>query len=153
MEKDNPKLTLKLPKVPMGQVKEVELVFDQKWFVCLSYEMAFQRKAKKKVLFRVLTLVKFIRLPVSPKRVMVSCRGKICEIQRLMSRCKRFRRKWRKYNRAKRYILSKSEAQLKDALHETTKQFVEWCLEHDVSHVVMGNPDGMQENTKGKRQK
>ena len=52
------------------------------------------------------------------------------------------------------YILSKSEAQLKDALHKTTKQFVEWCLEHDVSHVVMGNPDGVQRHTKkkGKRQ-
>ena len=36
--KHQPKLTLKLPKVPTGRVKEVELVYDCKWFVCLSYE-------------------------------------------------------------------------------------------------------------------
>ena len=70
-----------------------------------------------------------------------------------MSRCKKGSRKWRKYNRAKRYILSKSESQLEDALHKTTKQFVDWCLEHDVSHVVIGNPEGVQRNTKKKGKK
>ena len=29
-----------------------------------------------------------------------------------MSRCKKGSRQWKKYNRAKRYVLSKSEAQL-----------------------------------------
>ncbi len=53
----------------------------------------------------------------------------------------------------KRYVLSKSEAQLKDALHKTTKQFVEWCLKHEVSHVVMGDVEGVQRNTKKKRKK
>ena len=69
--KRQPKLTFKLPKVPIGQVKEVELVFDQKWFVCLSYEDGISEEMKKRVSFLVLTLVKFIRLQVSPKRVIV----------------------------------------------------------------------------------
>ena len=47
--KRQPELTLKLPKVPMGQVKEVELVFDRKWYVCLSYDDGIQRKKKNKV--------------------------------------------------------------------------------------------------------
>ena len=70
--KRQPKLTLKLPKVPMGQVKEVELVFDQKWFVCLSYEDGISEESEKRVSFPVLTLVKFIRLQMSPKRVKFS---------------------------------------------------------------------------------
>ena len=53
----------------------------------------------------------------------------------------------------KKFVLSKRNAQLKDALHKTTKQFVEWCLEHEVNHVVMGNPEGVQRNTKKKRRK
>ena len=45
--KRQPKLALKLPKVPSEQVKEVELVFDQKWFVCLSYEDGISEESEK----------------------------------------------------------------------------------------------------------
>ena len=64
MENDKLNLTLKLPKVPLGQVKEVELVYDRKWYVCLSYDDGIQKKNKNKVLSQVLTLEKFIRLLV-----------------------------------------------------------------------------------------
>ena len=53
------KLTLKLPKVPMGQVKEVELVFDRKWYVCLSYDDGFKWKNQKQGVTTVSTQVKF----------------------------------------------------------------------------------------------
>ena len=52
---------------------------------------------------------------------------KVKEIQLLMNRCKKGSKQWKKYNRAKKYVLSKSEEQLKNALHKTTKQFVDWC--------------------------
>ncbi len=39
------KLTLKLPKAPLGQVKEVELVYDRKWFVCLSYDNGIKEES------------------------------------------------------------------------------------------------------------
>ena len=47
----------------------------------------------------------------------------------------------------------KANAQLEDVLHKTTKQFVDWCLENEVNHVVIGNPEGVQRNTKKKRRK
>ena len=56
-----------------------------------------------------------------------------------------------KINRAKRYVLSKSQSQLEDALQKTTKEFVDWCMQHDVKHVVLGNPEGVQRKTKKKR--
>ena len=37
----------RLPKVPSDNVKEVELVFDRKWFVCLSYDDGIAAKSKK----------------------------------------------------------------------------------------------------------
>ena len=75
---------------------------------------------------------------------------KLKEIQRLMSRCKKGSKNGENIIVLKKYILSKSEAQLEDALHKTTKQFVDWCLENEVNHVVMGNPEGVQRNTKKK---
>ena len=41
-------LKLTLPKVPLGQIKEVELVFDRKWYVCLSYEDGLQIEEQKR---------------------------------------------------------------------------------------------------------
>ena len=38
---------------------------------------------------------------------------KLKELQELMSRCKKGSKQWKKYNRAKKFVLSKSEAQLK----------------------------------------
>jgi putative transposase len=76
---------------------------------------------------------------------------KVAEIQRLQSKCKKGSRQWKKYQKAKRYILSKSEKQLQDALHKTTKQFVDWCVKQSVSDVHMGNPEGVQRKTRKKK--
>lgn len=160
------KLILTLPKVPSGQVKEVELVFDRKWYVCLSYEDGIQAKERKEgvtasidpgEIHTIASVTEDGDSLVITGRYMRSVHRlrnkKLKEIQALMSRCKKSSRKWKKYNRAKKYVLSKSEAQLKDALHKTTQDFVEWCVKQDVNHVVIGNPEGVQRNTKKKRKK
>ncbi|KYD04061.1 transposase [Saccharococcus caldoxylosilyticus] len=46
--------------------------------------------------------------------------------ERRQSKCQKGSRQWKKYERATQYVLSKSERQLGDALHKTTKQFVDW---------------------------
>nr|WP_275900717.1 transposase [Paenibacillus periandrae] len=63
---------------------------------------------------------------------------KLAEIQRLMSKCKKGSRQWKRYNRAHKYILSKSERQMSDAIHKTTRQFVQWCMENEAKEVVIG---------------
>jgi putative transposase len=68
-----------------------------------------------------------------------------------MSRCKKGSRQWKKYNKAKQYVLSKSAAQLKDALHKTTKPFVDWCIKQNVKKVLIGDVEGVQRNKKKKR--
>jgi putative transposase len=164
--KRQPKLTLKLPKVPTGQVKEVELVYDCKWFVCLSYENGVEAENKREgvaasidpgEIHTIASVTEDGDSLVITGRQMRSIHRlrnkKLKELQILMSRCKKGSRQWKKYNRAKKYVLSKSEAQLKDALHKTTHKFVEWCLKHDVNHVVMGDVEGVERNTKKKRKK
>ncbi|WP_285755055.1 IS200/IS605 family accessory protein TnpB-related protein [Parageobacillus sp. G301] len=48
-------------------------------------------------------------------------------------------------------MLSKSERQLRDALHQTAKQFVDWCLKQSASDVYIGNVEGVQRNTRKKK--
>jgi putative transposase len=75
---------------------------------------------------------------------------KLAEIQRRQSKCQKRSRRWKKYERAKQYVLSKSERQLRDALHKTTKQFVDWCLKPSASDVYIGNVEGVQRNFRKK---
>ena len=53
---------------------------------------------------------------------------KLAELQKKLSHCQKGSRNYKKYMKAKRYLLTKSEEQLKDCLHKTTKQFVDWCI-------------------------
>ena len=78
---------------------------------------------------------------------------KVAELQRKMSKCKKYSRQWKKYNKAKQYILSKSDNQLKDCLHKTSKQFIDWCVSNEIKHIAIGNIEGVQRNTKKKLKK
>jgi putative transposase len=78
---------------------------------------------------------------------------KLAELQRKMNQCKKGSRQWKKYNRAKRYILSKAKAQLTDALHKISRKFVNGCVEQRIKHVVAGDVEGIQRNAKKKRRK
>ncbi len=68
-----------------------------------------------------------------------------------MAHCQKGSRQWRKYRRALNYILSKSRAQLTDALHKTTREFVHWCLENTIKDVVVGDVEGIQRHTSPKK--
>jgi putative transposase len=165
--KRQPKVTLKLPKVPPGNVKEVEFVYDRKWLICLSYETNTEEESQKQQgitasidpgeIHTIASVTENGDSLVITGRYLRSIHRlrnkKLKELQKLMSRCKKGSRQWRKYNRAKKYVLSKSDEQLKDALHKTTKQFVDWCLQHDVTHVVIGDVEGIQRHTKRKKSK
>jgi putative transposase len=64
---------------------------------------------------------------------------KLAELQRKMNKCKKGSRQWKKYNRAKRYILSKAKAQSTNALHKISRKFVNWCVEQRITQVLHTN--------------
>ncbi|WCK54223.1 transposase [Aneurinibacillus sp. Ricciae_BoGa-3] len=78
---------------------------------------------------------------------------KLGELQRKMSRCKKGSRQWKKYRRAKLYLLSKSDRQLTDALHKTTKQFVDWARTQCLKQVTFGDVEGVQRHTRARKNK
>lgn len=163
--KNQPPIVVKIDKeqIPNGTVKEIEL---RKLMLCLSYENGEQPTTKKEgtiaagdpgeihAISAVSENGSSIIITGRKIRSIHRLRNKkIAELQKKMSKCKKGSRKWKKYNRAKQYILSKSEAQLKDCLHKTTKQLVDWCLEQNVKHFMIGDVEGVQRNKKKKRSK
>lgn len=161
-----PPLVVYAKNLPKGTIKEIELCYDNGLYFSVSYDdgqepIPYTPQHSAGVdMGEIHTIASFcengesILLSGRKLRSIHRLRNKkLRELQKLQSQCKKGSRRWKKYQRAKRYILSKSERQLRDALHKTTKAFVEWCIQQDVSDVYVGNPEGVQRHTKKKRRK
>ena len=77
----------------------------------------------------------------------------LASISKAQAKCTNGSRRWKKLQRKKRYILSKSKHQVAYKTHEITKNFVDWCLENKVGKVFCGNPEGVQRNNSGRKKK
>ena len=151
-------------QLPDHEIKEVELIWDRKLMLSISYDddVAAQENPNTVTVGVDLGEIHSIAATTTQNQAIIITgrklravnrlrNKKVAQIQQLMSKCKKGSRQWKKYNKAKEYVLSKSEAQLKDALHKTTRNFVAWCLQSQVKTVVIGKVEGVQRNTKKKR--
>lgn len=161
-----PPLVVYAKNLPKGTIKEIELCYDNGLYLSISYddgktEVSYTQAHSAGVdMGEIHTLASFCE---NGESVLLSGRKlrslhrlrnkKLRELQKLQSRCKKGSRQWKRYQQAKRYILSKSERQLRDALHKTTKAFVDWCRQQSVSDVIIGDPEGVQRNQKKKNRK
>ena len=75
------------------------------------------------------------------------------KLQKAQAKCKQGSRRWKKLQRKKRFILSKSRNQVEYKTHEITKNFVDWCVENKIKHVFCGDPEGVQRHTSGRKKK
>jgi putative transposase len=151
-------------QLPQGTIKEIECGYDHGWYLAITYDDGREAKAYQPGhavgvdLGEIHTIGAFCEngqaLLITGRKVRSIHRlrnKKLAEIQRRQSKCQKGSRQWKKYERAKKYILSKSERQLRDALHKTTKQFVDWCLAQSVSDVYIGNVEGVERDTRKKK--
>ncbi|CDX00547.1 hypothetical protein SDC9_09234 [bioreactor metagenome] len=157
-------ITVRVAKLPSGQIKEIELVYDRGLKLAMAFEDGINPKenlaqgqaaidlgeihALASVTDQGQGLIITGRKVRSIKRLR---NKKIKELQRKMAHCQKGSRQWKKYRRAFHYVLSKSEAQLTDALHKTTREFVHWCLENTIKDVVVGDVEGVQRHTSPKK--
>jgi len=159
-------IKLTVATLPDAEIKEVELVYDRKLMISISYddgkspainegsEVAGVDLGEIHSITATTTANQSIMITGRKARSIHRLRNKkLAEIQRLMSQCTKGSRQWKKYHKAKRYVLSKSERQLNDVIHKTTRQFVQWCVEQDVREVVIGEVEGVQRHTKKKKRK
>lgn len=75
----------------------------------------------------------------------------LAALQKKLSHCTKGSRNYKKYMKTKRYLLNKSEEQLKDCVHKTTKQFVDWCITNKVKEVVLGDIQNIGNKTKKRK--
>jgi putative transposase len=152
--------------LPQGKVREIELIYDRKLMLCLSCDDGSEPEVNHHVFTASVDLGEIHAISsVSENNegMMITGRKlrsikrfrnkKLAELKRKMSKCKKGSRQWRKYNRAKRYIQSKTKAQSTDTLHKISRKFADWCIKQKVKHVVVGDVEGVQRNTRKKRRK
>lgn len=160
-------ITVWIKGMPVGKVKEIELIYDEKkrnLMLCLSYEDGQLPKENHHTRVAAIDLGEIHSIAAvaeNSQGIIITGRKirsikrlrnkKIAELQKKMSKCKEGSKQWKRYYRAKRYIIAKSEDQLKDALHKTTKNFVDWCIEQEIKEVVVGKVEGVQRNTSARK--
>ncbi len=69
-------------------------------------------------------------------------------LSRALSRCKKGSRRWKKLWRARGKLRTKTDRQVRDLLHQATRKAVGWCVDNNVAELVIGNPAGVEQNTK-----
>jgi putative transposase len=159
-------IMIRVKNLPKGTIKEIELIYDYRLKLSISYDdglESHQNLSQNRASVDMGEIHTIAAVSENGENLIITGRKlrsihqfrnkKIAELQRKMSKCKKYSKQWKKYNRVKRYILSKSAAQLTDALHKTTKQFVDWCLENQVKEVSIGDVEGVQRNTSKRKKK
>jgi putative transposase len=72
------------------------------------------------------------------------------KFQKALSRCKKGSNRWRKILEAKYRFLNWIEAQISHIEHAITKMATDWCLQHGVKKVYIGDPQGVRERDCGR---
>ncbi|WPQ59495.1 transposase [Paenibacillus polymyxa] len=115
-------LVLFAKSLPTGDIKEIELCFERKLYLSVTYDDGQVAKPQAgtysagvdmgevQAIASVCENGEGILLSGRKLRSIHRLRNKkVAQLVRLMSKCKKGSRQWKKYNRAKQYILSKSE--------------------------------------------
>lgn len=72
----------------------------------------------------------------------------LAELSRKMSRCTKDSIKWLKYKRAFNKVKLIIRQRVDDLVHKATKMAVDFLIKENVSHIVIGDPKGIEKGTK-----
>ncbi len=149
-------ILVQVKKLPPGTIKEIELIYDRGLQLAIAYDDGQSPKENKNRGIAAIDLGEIhtiVSVSDNGQGVIITGRKlrsikqlrnkKYKELQKKLAKCQKSSRQWKKYRRALNYILSKSDAQLRDVLHKTTRKFVNWCLENQVTKVVVGDVEGL----------
>lgn len=72
------------------------------------------------------------------------------QLAKKQARCRKYSRRWRKLQRAKRKMISRIERRVGDLRHKATRQVIDFCVEQRIGTFFIGNPHGVQQENKGR---
>lgn len=73
-------------------------------------------------------------------------------IHRNQTRCEKRSRRWRKLQKAKNRLRVRAERRVRDLRHKGTRLMIDWCVEHRVGEVFVGDPRGTRHRDSGRKQ-
>jgi len=73
---------------------------------------------------------------------------RIAQLQEAISRCKRYSRRWCKLRRTKWRVQERTHRRIKDLNHKITRIAINWCLEHGIKTLIIGDLYGIADSTK-----
>ncbi len=157
-------IVVRIKDLPPGKIKEIELIYDRGLQLAIAYDDGQCTKPNNNQGIAAIDLGEIHTIASvcdNGQGVIITGRKirslkrlrnkKLKELQKKLAKCQKGSRHWKKYRQALNYILGKSDAQLTDALHKTTRKFVDWCLENKVKEVAVGNVEGVQRQTSPKK--
>jgi putative transposase len=75
----------------------------------------------------------------------------LAALMRRLSYCQKGSRQWRKYKKAVSELISKTENQLRDLYHKTTRKAINWAHAKGVAELIIGNPVGVGKNSRKRK--
>jgi putative transposase len=66
------------------------------------------------------------------------------------TRCQKYSRRWKKLQRARNKMAGRIERRVRDLRHKATRQVIDFCVEHEVGTLFIGNPHGVRQESKGR---
>ncbi|WP_255553306.1 transposase [Ktedonobacter sp. SOSP1-52] len=73
--------------------------------------------------------------------------GKIAKKQ---SRCQKSSRRWKRLQRAKNKQCRRAERRIRDLRHKATCKVIDFCVQHHVGTLFIGNPHGVRDKKSGR---
>ena len=73
---------------------------------------------------------------------------RVAQLSRLQSRCKKNSRRFKRLQAVKSKVMAECHRRTRDLNHKITRLSVNWCVEHDISKLVIGDVAGISKNTK-----
>ena len=159
-------IILEVHNLPTGDIKVVELIYDMGYRLSFLYDDLETPKTNTftnsaavdpgeiHAIASTCTNGNQILISTRELRSVKQYRNKaIKKLTKMQKRCKKGSKRYKKLQRAKDYINSRTKNQTTDMLHKTTDQYVKWCLDNMVSTVYFGDVDGVQRNTSSKKGK
>ncbi len=73
-------------------------------------------------------------------------------ITKKQSKCTKYSRRWKKLQRAKNKQCRRAERRIRNQRHQATRKVINFCIERQVGTLFIGNPHGVRNGNKGRRQ-
>ena len=155
-------------------VSQIELCYDNGLVLAITYTVAEKPSLERQPMTTPTTRKALVGVDLGEIHSITACSStgesvivtgrKLRSVHRLrnklmsrltkaQSKCTKGSRRWKKLQRKKRFILSKSKHQVESKTHEITKNFVDWCVKNGVRKVFCGDPEGVQRGTSGRKKK